>query len=448
MGFALVLSVLTGIAFGLFPALQASRVDLNSILKDSSGPSGSGLRHNWARAVLVVSETSLAVILLVGAALLIRSFVALYRVDRGFETKNMVTMRTSIKSIGAADAIRRGLESIRPLPGVVAASATCCLPLHDLYGLPFEIIGRLTGNGPNPLDEGAAWSAVSPGFFEVFQIPVKRGRTLTVRDDGEAPPVVVINERMAKKYWKDHDPLGDRIVIGGGMSMTAFKDEPARQIIGIVGDVRNAGLNNDPTVDLMMYVPQAQLPDAENAWLARNGPMSWVIRTQGNPFALVAAIREQLRQATGLPVSGVLSMDGVMSLSTAKQRFNMLLMTVFGCVALLLAAVGIYGLMAYTVEQRMREIGIRLTLGAGAGSVRNMVAFQGLRLVVTGVVIGLAAAFGLTRLIASLLFGVKASDPIVFSVVPVVLLGVALVAVWLPAIRASRINPIHALRYE
>jgi putative ABC transport system permease protein len=448
MAFALAVSLVTGIVFGLFPALQGSRADLNSILKGSGGRSGTGFRHHKARAVLVVSEASLAVILLVGSALLIRSFVALYKVDRGFETKNVITMRTSLtgpkylKSLGAADAIRSGLERIRSLPGVVVASATCCVLLQDNYGLPFEIVGR-----PSvvTLDLGGAWSAVSPGFFEVFKIPLKRGRTFAGRDDAKAPQVAVINERMAKDYWKDRDPLQDRIVIGANL-MKEFKNEPQRQIIGIVGDVRNERLNAAP--EPMMYVPQAQLPDAENAWFARNAPMAWVVRTQADPHRLIPAIREQLRQATGLPVSNVQSMDEVLSLSTARQRLNMWLMTGFGYAALLLAAIGLYGLMAYTVEQRTQEIGVRMALGAEATDVRNMVVRQGMSLALAGVGIGLGASWALSRLIESFLFGVKARDPIVFLTVPVLLSAVALLAVWRPANRASRLSPLDCLRYE
>jgi len=451
MSFAIAVSLATGIGFGLFPALQSSRVDLNSILKDSHAGFGTSLRQSKARGVLVVSEISLAVILLVGSALLIRSFVSLYEVDRGFETKNVVTMRMSMTgpkystSQGAAGTIRRGLEHIRSLPGVIAASATCCVPLRDQYGLPFEILGHPAMGGPDPSDVGGAWAAVSPGFFEVFKIPLKRGRTFTDRDDGKAPQVVVINQRMAKEYWKDRDPLRDQIVIGRGL-MKEFKDEPPRQIIGIVGDVRNEKLNATP--EPMMYVPQAQLPDAENAWFAHTAQMAWVVRTQAEPRRVLPAIRARLRQATGLPVSDVLSMDEVLSLSTAKQRFNMLLMTVFGCSALLLAAIGIYGLMAYTVEQRTEEIGIRLALGADASQVRNMVVRQGMGLALAGVVIGILAAGGLSRLIESFLFGVKARDPIVFLAVPPLLGAVALLAVWLPANRASRVNPLDSLRCQ
>jgi putative ABC transport system permease protein len=451
MGFALGVSLVTGILFGLFPALQSSRLDVNSILKDSGGRSGAGSRQNKALAALVVSETSLAVILSVGSALLIRSLVALYAVDRGFETKNVLTMQTSLagpkylKSLDTANTIRAGLERIRSLPGVVAASATCCLPLQGGYGLPFEIIGRPSIDSRDAPD--GAWSVVSPGFFGVFKIPVKRGRTFNEGDNSGAPRVVIINERLAKEYWKDSDPLKDQIVIGTGL-MKEFKDEPPRQIIGIVGDVRNAGLIADPTSDRVMYVPQAQLPDAENAWLTLNGLMAWVVRTKGEPHGLVPAIREELRQATGLPASSVFSMDEVMSLSTGKQRFNMVLMTIFGCVALLLAAIGIYGLMAYTVGQRTQEIGIRLALGAKASQVRSMVVAQGAILTLAGVVIGIAAAWGLSRLLETLLFGVSARDPMVFFTVPAMLGAVALLAAYVPARRASRVDPIVSLRYE
>jgi predicted permease len=447
MAFALTVSLVTGIVFGLFPALQASRADLNSVLKESNG---TGSRQNKVGAALVVSETSLAVILLVGSALLIGSFEALYMVDRGFETKNVVTMRTSLtgpkywKSAAAADTIRRGLEHIRSLPGVVAASATCCIPLLEGgYGQPFEIVGRSPVNPP-PAPFGG-WVMVTPDYFEVFRIPVKRGRTFTDRDDGKGPPVVVISEGMARGFWKDSDPLWDRIVIGKGM-MKEFQDDTPRQIVGIVGDVRGEKLNADPLPT--MYVPHAQIPDAENAWALRFAPLSWAVRTRPEQHGLTPAIRERLREATGLPVSDVRSMDEVMSLSSGKQRFNMLLMTVFGCSALLLAAIGIYGLMAYTVEQRTKEIGIRLALGAGPSQVKNMVVRQGMVLAVAGVVFGTAAALGLSRLIESVLFGVRARDPIVFLAVPLVLGAVALLAVWIPANRASRVNPIDSLHYE
>ena len=228
--------------------------------------------------------------------------------------------------------------------------------------------------------------------------------------------------------------------------MKELRDEPMRQIVGIAGDVRDGGLNNNPGPK--MYVPQSQIPDALSALGFTIYPLAWIVRAGGNPAKLVPAIQEQLRQATGLPVSDLHSMDEVVSLSTARQRFNMLLMVVFGCSALLLAAIGIYGLMAYSVEQRAQEIGIRLALGAEESRVRNMVVRQGMGLAFGGVVIGIAAAFGLTRFLESLLFGVKARDPMVFVSVPAVLIVVALFAVWLPAMRASKVNPVDSLRYE
>jgi putative ABC transport system permease protein len=445
LGFALAVSLLAALLFGVFPALNGSRVDLNSVLKDG-GRWGTGLRQGKARAALVVSEVGLAVILLVGSALLIRSFTALYKVDRGFETKNVLTMRTLLAgpkyatSAGVENALRNGLEHIRALPGVEAASTTCCVPLQGQNGLPFEIVGRPSADGALPW---AGWTTASPGLFDVFKIPVKRGRAFNERDGANAPPVAMINETMANLYFKDHDPLNERIVIGKA-AMKEFRDEPARQIVGVVADVRDTGLNNAPRP--VMYVPWAQLPDyVDPFW---NGPMAWVVRTGIPPQKLAPAIQEQVRQATGVPVSDLLLMDDVVSRSTARQRLSMMMMTIFGCAALLLAAIGIYGLMAYTVEQRTQEIGIRLALGAEAGQLRNMVVRQGMGLALAGVVVGLGAAWGVSRLMESLLFGVKPRDPIVFVVVPVALTAVALLAVWLPARRALRVDPAIALRHE
>jgi predicted permease len=285
----------------------------------------------------------------------------------------------------------------------------------------------------------------SPGYFEVFKIPVKRGRTFDERDTNSSTPVVIINEAMARQYWAKGDPLTERLVIGRGV-MREFAGEPERQIVGVIGDTRNGGLDSEPGP--MMFIPQAQVPGPVNILNLRLSPMAWVIRTQTEPLAMSSAIQEQLRQATGLPVSDVRSMSEVVSLSTSRQRFNMWLMGVFGFSALLLAAIGIYGLMAYSVEQRTQEIGIRLALGAQAAQVKNMVVFQGMRLAIVGVIIGLAAAFWLSRLMASFVFGVGVRDPLVFGAVPLVLTVIAFVAVWFPARRASRVDPMIALRYE
>ena len=250
---------------------------------------------------------------------------------------------------------------------------------------------------------------------------------------------------MAKQFWTKGDPLRDQLLIGGG-TMHELASEPPRQIIGVVADSRDGALNRNP--DPRMFVPQAQVTDEINALNVRLTPMAWVVRTRVPPSSLSGAIQEQLRRVSGLPVSDIRTMNEVVSLSISRQRFNMLLMTIFGSSALLLAAIGIYGLMAYSVEQRTQEIGIRLALGAENGAVRNMVVLQGMRLVLIGVAIGIGAAFGLTRFLAAFLFGVNVRDPMAFTSIPIALSIIALLAIWLPGMRASRLDPIQALRYE
>lgn len=450
LAYTVTVAVGTGILFGLFPAFQSARSDLTTALKETSGRVGTGFRQNKARSILVITEVALALILLVGSALLIRTAVALAYVDPGFDARNVLTMQMSlagpryVKSEAAEQVFRDGVERLRNLPGVVSASATCCVPLQGGYGLGFVILGRPLPPDA-PVHGGGQWKTVSPGYFEVFKIPVKRGRTFTDRDSSAAPGVVIINEAMARQYWPDSDPLNDRLAIGRGF-MREFAAEVDRQIIGIVGDTRDGGLNSNPGP--AMFIPQAQVPDAANALNLRIGPMSWVVRTEGDAHALSNQIQEQIRQSSGLPVTNVRSMEEVVSRSTSRQRFNMWLMAVFGFCALFLAAIGIYGLIAYSVEQRTQEIGIRLALGANTAQVKNMVVLQGMRLAIVGVVIGLASAFGLARLIESLLFGVTTRDPLVFAGVPVLLTAIAFLAVWLPARRASTVDPIVALRYE
>ena len=440
----------TGLLVGLIPAFQGSRADLSATLKESGGRSGTGFRQNKARALLVTLEVALALVLLVGSALFIRTSVALGTVDPGFDPEGVLTMRMSLSgprfatATGVAQTMRQGTERLRSIPGVRYATATCCVPLEGGYGLPFTIVGRPPPER-GPFHGGGGWVTASAEYFEVFGVPVKRGRAFDERDDRLAPPVVVISESMAKQYWPDGDPLNDRLVIGRGV-MREFADEPERQIIGVVGDVRSAGLQQD--AGTVMYIPQAQVPDAANALNVGISPVAWVVRTRVPPATVSAAIQEQLRQVTGLPVSDVRTLAEVVSRSTSRQRFNMLLMSVFAGAALLLAAIGIYGLMAYSVEQRTQEIGIRLALGAKTGTVRRMVVLQGMGLAAAGVIAGVAGAWGLSRFLASFLFGVEARDPLVFAGIPALLALVALAAVWLPASRASRIDPLEALRYE
>ncbi len=419
LAFTLVVSLATGLIFGLIPALQSSKADLTATLKETGGRSGTGFRQNKTRSILVVTEVALALTLLVGSALLIRSAIALGRVDPGFDASNVLTMQMSVtgpqyQSAQSVDLlVRNGTERLKTLPGVVAASSTCCVPLEGGFGLPFTIVGRPLEDGP--YHGGGQWINITPGYFDVFRIPVKRGRAFTDRDDSVAPPVVIINEAMANQFFKDKDPLNERLVIGKGV-MREFSTEGERQIVGVVGDTRDGGLQQTPGP--AMYIPQSQVPDAANVLNLGLGPMAWVVRTAAEPYSMSASIQEQLRQATGLPVSDVRSMADVVVRSTSRQRFNMWLMSIFGASAVLLAAIGIYGLMAYTVEQRTQEIGIRLSLGANGASVRRMVVLQGMRLALAGVVIGLAASWGLARLMTAFLFDVTARDPLVFAGVP------------------------------
>ena len=446
--FTFLASLATGILFGVFPSLQASRADLSAVLKESGGRAGTGFHQSRARSLLVVSEVTLALVLLVGAGLLIHTLIALHSVNPGFDAHNVLTMRMSLtgprfhKPSGVAGLVRDSVQRISALPGVIVAASTCCTPLgaDTVYG-SVVIVGR-------PL-HGAAREfvrlvTISPDYFDVLKIPLIRGRTFTDRDDSGAAPVAVINKAMAQRFWKRGNTLGDPF-----KELLTFEDIPGlppRHIIGIVGNVHEEGLNREspPTV----YFPVPQTPDDLNTYILRS-PIAWIVRTRREPYSLSSAIQRELIQTSGgLPVAGISSMDEILAQSTARQNFSMLLLSIFACAALLLAAIGIYGLIAHSVQQRTQEIGIRLALGAESQNVRNMVVFQGMRLTLVGVAIGVLAAFGVTRLLAGFLFGINTSDPIVFTTVPVLLSAVALFAVWLPARRASRIDPSDALRHE
>jgi predicted permease len=444
--FAFGVSLAAGLLFGLVPALHATRFDLATTLKGASGRWGTGARHRTP-SVLVAAEVAIALILLVGAALLIRTAMSLRSVDPGFDTRSVLTLEMSMRdarletSEGVEQMVRLAVARLKALPGVVEASAACCVPLEGGYGLPYMVVGRPLTQGP--FHGGGGWRTVSPGYFEVFRIAVKRGRTFTERDTAASAGVVVINEAMARQVWPDGDPLRDRLVIGRGV-MREFAGEPERQVIGIVADVRDGGLNNDPQP--LMYVPQAQVPDPVTGLNMSIRPMTFVVRTQAAPAALADRVRQALEEATGLPVTNVRAMDAVVTTSLSQQRFNMWLMMIFGGTALLLAAIGIYGLMAYSVQQRVPEIGIRLALGADAGRVRRMVIWQGMRMAMVGVVLGVAGALALARYLTAQLYGVAPRDPMTFAGVAVILTLVALAAAWVPALRASRVAPIEALR--
>ncbi len=448
LGFTLLLSLLTGILFGLVPALHASRADLNSILKETGARSGSGLRQNKARGLLVVAEIALAMILLVGAGLLIRTFSALHNVVPGFDPHNVLTMETALtgtrydRSAAFSEVTRQVLERLHALPGVEAAAASSYLPLEGGLGLGFIIEGKPLTNGPE--HGGAAWNYVTARFFDVFKIPIVRGRAFTDRDNAAAPQVVLINEALAKRYFKNENPIGQRLIIGSGMGPD-FAQAP-REIVGVVGDTRDGGLNNDPFP--ATFVPLSQVRDSYIALNNRFMPLTWLVRTKVAPFSLSAPIQRAFQDAADLPVAHIRSMDQIVIQSTARDQFNTMVLGIFAFLAILLASIGLYGLMAYSVEQRTLEFGIRLALGADFPLLRNMVVRQAMALAAIGIGIGLAAAYALTRLMVTLLYGVKPTDPIVFASVAGLLGAVAFLASYLPARRALRVDPVVALRYE
>jgi predicted permease len=451
VAFTVVFSLATAILFGLVPALVGSRTALTEVIKTSESRAGGGSRLNRMRSVLVMVEVGLAVVLLVGAALLIRTSLALNQVDPGFNTTNLLTVQTSLSgpafltSESVEQTVRNTRERLHSVPGVIDAVATCCIPLQLGWGLPFNIIGR-TNAGPYTGSNAVVFT--SPGYFETFEIPVVRGRAFDERDNAAGPPVVIINEALARQHWRDGgDPLEDRMRIGGGAAnLQELAEEPVRQVVGIVGDIRGASLADDPGP--VMYVPQAQLPDALNALVVQTTPIAWVVRTQGDPRSVMALVQEEVRGGTGLPVTDLRRMEDVVSQSLSRQRLHMLLMSVFAGSALLLAAIGIFGLMAYAVQQRTHEIGLRMALGAAPGRVSAMVIRQGMLPVMIGLAVGLVAAYFLANVLASILFEVEPRDPAVFTTIPVMLVLVALTAVAIPAARASRMNPLEALRYD
>jgi putative ABC transport system permease protein len=445
------ISLATGLLFGLFPALRVSRFDVNAVLKESSGRSGTGFKHSRVRGLLVISEIALAVILLAGAALMIRTFAGLRSVKSGIDPSNLLTLRTAISgsrygsTAQVETMVREATERIQALPGVRVASCAVTVPMDQVgIDLPFNVEGHTRKSGEK-WEGDEYWRFVSPGYFEALRIPLLRGRYFTRTDTGNAAHVVIVNEAFARKYWSDQDPIGHRMEIAKGLG--ADFDEPAREVVGIVGSVTESGLAGGMVP--VMYVPQSQITDGLTRLGASLLPLSWVIRTSGDPLSMASAIRHEFESLDPqLAPSHVVNMDQLIAEGNARQNFNTLLLTVFASIALLLAAVGIYGLMSYAVEQRMQEIGIRMALGADQGKIMRLVLGQGMRLAMIGTALGLAGAYGLTRLLAKFLFGVKPSDPLAFSIVAATLIVVTLLAAFVPTRRAMRVDPIVALRQE
>jgi len=433
LGFTLLVTMLTGIIFGLAPALQSSNPNLNETLKE--GGRGTTTGHHRVRSLLVVAEVALALVLLVCSGLLIRSFESLRRVNPGFNTQNALSVNISLpgrkypNQEQYSSFFTRLIEKTSTLPGVVAVGASQSLPIQGDFLVGFAIQGR-PPDAPGE-DKSTNYYAVTPGYFKAMGIPLKKGRVFTDQDNAGAPRVAVINETMARTYFPDEDPIGKGIRLSQG-------DDAFREIVGIVGDVKQYGLAQPTT--LQTYEPYLQMPFSG---------MSLVIRAEGNPSALSGAIRsEVLALDKEQPVSRIRTLEDVISGSVQQERFLMLLLGIFSGVAMILAAVGLYGVMSYTVNQRTHEIGIRMALGANAGNVLRLIVVHGMTLALIGVAIGLAGAFAFTRVMSTMLFAVSTTDPLTFAGVPLLLTGVALGACLAPARRAIKVDPMLALRHE
>ena len=437
LAFTLTVSLLSGIVFGLVPALQASKPNLNDALKEG-GRSGEGLRGRRARNLLAISEIALAFVLLIGAGLMIKSFVYLQQVNPGFNSARVLTMDLLLPASKYPDGnavvasfYKQLLEQISTLPAVESVATIDSIPLAAGPGvLSFAVEGRPLPPPDKVVD--AETCTISPDYFRVLGIPLMKGRLFSEQDTEKAPSVALINSTMARRYWPDEDPIGKRITLGDPST------GPWRAIVGIVGDVHQSGLESEP-------YPQMYLPFAQD----KRRATSLVVRTSANPLNLVPAVRSQLWAIDkDLPLYNVRTLEQIVSDSVSRPRFNVMLIGIFAAIAIVLAAVGIYSIMSYSVTQRTREIGIRVALGAQTGEVLRLVIRQGMTVALIGVGLGLTAALGLTRLMSSLLFSVTATDPFIFLAISIVLLGVALGACFVPARRATKVDPMVALRYE
>jgi putative ABC transport system permease protein len=439
--FTSVVALATGVVFGLLPALWSSRADLVGTLKE--GSRGSTTAHGRLRKALVVAEVALSLMLLVGAGLMLRSFSQVRTVNPGFRTDHALTLRVSLPvpdgQITSADTDRfmiffdRTLARLRELPGVTAAGATNMIPL-DGNGTDrlIDIEGYVPRDAADKPD--AQNRQATPGWFAAMGIPLVRGRLIESADDKDASRVVVVSQAFAKQFFPNDEAVGKRIRLG-----KLTKEFPWATIVGVVGDVRGFALEEPPLPT--MYWPVAQI---------RATPaLAIVVRTQGDPAALAGAVRGAIAEIDPVqPIYDMQTLDQLVARSLGQRRFTLMLMLLFGLTALVLAAVGIYGVMAYAVTQRTQEIGIRMALGARAVDVLRLIVGSGMSLAATGVVIGLAGAFAITRLMTSLLFGVSPTDILTFALVSAALLGVALLACYLPARRAMKVDPLIALRYE
>ncbi|HXT74887.1 MAG TPA: ABC transporter permease [Candidatus Eisenbacteria bacterium] len=440
--FTLLLSAFSGILFGLAPALRVSRLDLNSILKDASrGSAGTGAvwgRGNNIRRLLVISELALSVVLLIGAGLLIRSFARLQNVSPGFNPRGVLTFDLTMtgRKYGDKQSILNTYhqlwERLERLPGAQAAGGITSLPLSQAFAwTPITVEGRTPLPGEKFLN--ADERLVSGRYFDAMGIPLRRGRFFNEQDDATKPIVVIVDEYMAEQLWPGQDPIGKRIHI-----VEFASKDPWQTVVGVVERVKQDSLDSDPRI--AFYLAHTQFPTRAMTVAFRGGT---------DPAAMVSAVRNALRNLDpDLPMYYVRTMEQRVDESLARRRFSMLLLGVFASVALALATIGIYGVMAYLVNQGIREIGIRMALGATQRNILSLVVWQGMALALSGVTLGLVAAFLLTRLIRSLLFGVQATDPFTFAGIALLLVMIALFASYIPAQRAARIDPLMSLRCD
>lgn len=427
--FTLAVSIATAFTFGLVPALHGSNPNLNETLKESGRRSSAGSRRGL-RDVLVVSEIALSLVLLVGAGLLVKSFIRLQSVNAGFDERNVLTMEVTLPQLQypkTADQnvfVQRSIERIEALPGVKSAAATINLPLVGTWGMGYSVVGR--ANEPNQIADNAN---ITPGYFRTMSIPLLRGRDFSAHDTGDTTPVIIINESFARKHFSNENPLGQIINAGA-----------KREIIGIVGDVKPRGLELESRPQL--YLPYAQKPTVATF-------LTFTIRTETEPLNLAGAVQREIESLdNNVPVANVRSMDEIVSHSLEQRRLTMALFAGFALIAVILAAIGVYGVVSYSVTQRTHELGIRVALGARWADVLRLILKHGIALALIGVVVGLGAAFALTRLMSSLLFQVGTTDLVTFASVSSALIAIVLIACYVPARRATKVDPLVALRHE
>jgi putative ABC transport system permease protein len=430
--FTLVLSILTGIIFGTVPALQLSHVDLQGTLRDEGRSSSAGPGRSRMKSVLVVGQVALSLLLLVGAGLLLRSFERLVRVDPGFDAHSVLAMNVSLPTVKYAKPEQQIaffgelLRRVNELPGVRAAAISATLPLSWKRITPMLPEGQASV----PLSQRPFIDieAISPQWFQTMRVPLRAGREFTGADNAQSPKVVIVNETFARRFWPNENPIGKHVVVGRWV-------DPV-EVVGVSSDIKNKGLAQE--TQAQVYIPFAQLP-----W----GNMNLLVRTAVPPLNLTSAVRAQIAAIDpDQPVTGIQTIDDLMNTSRAQPRFTMLLLGSFSALALALAAIGLYGVLAYSVAERRLELGIRMALGAERGQIVRMVLRQGMKLALIGIAIGLIAALLLTRLMTSLLYKTGSRDVTTFVFVPLLFLGIALLASYLPARRATHVNPVETLR--